>query len=72
MKDARYSIEVSDEKVLIHGSLTLEELVSIMTVYADLGYIHICPGEQNSTLRITKTLFKRVNMGNFYMEKEYK
>lgn len=50
----RYSIEVTDEVVEIHGDLTIEESFDFLSFYERKGYKSVTMGDENSTLRMMK------------------
>lgn len=54
MKDDRYSIEVSDTLVLIHGYLSIREAFDFLSFFEQQGFNCVMPGDENSCLRLFK------------------
>jgi hypothetical protein len=54
MLDERYSIEVGDDVVEIHGYLTIEEAFDFLNFFEKKGFINVAPGQQNSTFRMIR------------------
>lgn len=54
MKGERYSIEVSDGEVLIHGYISIREAFDFLSFFDQQGYDCLIPGDENSVLRLTK------------------
>jgi hypothetical protein len=54
MINERYSIEVSDDMVIIHGNLTIRESFDFLAFFDQQGYKTLCPGEQNSAMCLIK------------------
>lgn len=52
MKNEKYSIEVSDGVVTIHGTLTVEEAFDFLSFYDKKGFDEVTWGEENSCLRL--------------------
>ena len=54
MINEKYSIEVSEDMVLIYGNLTIEETFDFLSFYERKGYKIVASGYQNSALCICK------------------
>lgn len=54
MKSERYSIEVEDDCVVIHGYLTMREAFDFLSFFDQQGFTCIKPGYENSTLFLMK------------------
>lgn len=54
MKEGRYSIEVCDSEVLIHGYLTIREAFDFLAFFDQQGFKSVWPGDENSVMRLTK------------------
>jgi hypothetical protein len=54
MKGERYTIEVSDDEVLIHGYLSIREAFDFLSFFDQQGYDTLWPGDENSAMRIVK------------------
>jgi hypothetical protein len=52
MNGERYSIEVSDGVVTIHGKLTIEEAFDFLNFYDKKGFDEVTWGDENSCLRL--------------------
>ena len=61
MLSERYSVEVSDGIVLVHGYLHLDEFAGLLQHFSELGYEYIYPGYENSALCLSKTTFEKSN-----------
>lgn len=55
MIEERYSIEVSDDFVEIHGDLTIEEAFDYINFFDKKGYKSLRSGWENSTLLLSRT-----------------
>lgn len=54
MREERYSIEVSDDFVEIHGDLSIEEAFDYMNFFDKKGYKSLRTGWENSTLLLAR------------------
>jgi len=54
MRDERYSIEVSDEAVVIYGDLTIEETFDFINFFDKKGFKSITTGIENSSLYLRR------------------
>ena len=54
MKGERYSIDVSDFNVLIHGELSIREAFDFLNYFEKEGYNRLIPGDENSCLHMCK------------------
>lgn len=54
MKEERYTIEVSDNFIEIHGDLTIEETFDFLNFFEKKGFKSITTGWENSTLVMSR------------------
>lgn len=54
MRDERYSIEVSDDSVVIYGDLTIEETFDFINFFDKKGFKSITSGIENSSLYLRR------------------
>lgn len=54
MRDERYSIEVGDDYVEIHGDLTIEETFDFLNFFEKKGFRSVTGGWENSTLVMSR------------------
>lgn len=54
MKNERYSIEVWEDYILFHGSMTIEEAFDFMNFFEKKGFNEVSIGEENSCLCLMK------------------
>lgn len=66
----KYSIEVEEDIVEVHGYLSTTEAINLMNFFFVHGYINLTPGHQNSTLSLTKTDFVGKSKDRFEEEKK--
>ena len=55
----RYSIEVSEGCVEIHGYLTIRETFDFLAFFEREGFCCVTPGQENSALFLTKKDFTK-------------
>lgn len=54
MRDERYSIQVGDDFVEIHGDLTIEETFDFLNFFEKKGFVSVTGGWENSTLVLSR------------------
>jgi len=69
MKNERYSIEVSEDIVVIHGKLTIEEAFDFLNFFEKKGFDEVVVGHENSCLRLLKKNEQIHESNDFYKKK---
>jgi predicted nucleotide-binding protein (sugar kinase/HSP70/actin superfamily) len=50
----KYEIEVQEDFVEIYGYLTIEESINLINFFYAQGFVNIIPGEENSTIHLSR------------------